>query len=120
MYDSWESLVEGFSKNLIRIFGGSKRFFIPMMISLNLILTFSIWAWPFKGLLAAVCAALVLGTHFFSLLLMERSLGELPGRIAGLWDLNLLAVHAFISDLTGTAVWKGRVINRQKEPHGNV
>jgi hypothetical protein len=120
MYDSWEALVAGFSKNLIRIFGGSKRFFIPMMLLLNLILTFSLWSWPFRSALAAACAALVLCTHLFSLLLMERSWRELPARMGGLWDFNLLAIHAFTTDLAGTATWKGRLIKRQKELHGKV
>jgi glycosyltransferase involved in cell wall biosynthesis len=120
MYDSWSGLVEGFSKNLIRIFGGSKRFFVPIIFSLNPTLTFSLWAWPFRGALAAVSAALVLCIHLFALLLMERSWRELPGRIAGLWDLNVLAIHALVTDLAGTAVWKGRVTGRQGEPHGKI
>ena len=120
MYDSWDGLVEGFSKNLILIFGGSKRFFVPIMFTLNLTFTFSIWAWPSRFSLSVLCAGLLLCSHLFSLRLMECSLKELPGRCMGLWDLNLLAVHAFITDLAGTAVWKGRLTARQRGSDGKL
>lgn len=98
MYDSWESLKEGFTKNLYDLSGGHS--ISVMLVLLGSLAIYNFPGWDGVGLLILLRAvvALAFGASFSTLL--YHPVGSLL--------FAFLLVRSWVFSVTGRITWKGR------------
>ncbi|MEY4631400.1 MAG: hypothetical protein RIQ81_1520 [Pseudomonadota bacterium] len=110
MYVDWHSMVNGFSKNLVSIGGGTPGRFLAVIMLLNIVFLFPMWGWLVQpglaatGLLACVLLRLVTATVF------KMPAWDLLRHPASLFLLDLAAWKAIKTSLRGAYEWKDRVV----------
>jgi glycosyltransferase involved in cell wall biosynthesis len=112
MYSDWNSMVKGFSKNLILIFGGSSTFFIFLLMLVNFIFFFPFWFLSVSlleivlGLLLLffirVSTAVMFGSNFKKAIL--QFLLHWPSLVV----LNYFSILVLYNYTNKKTEWKGR------------
>jgi len=111
MYAGWEKLVDGFSKNLISLFGGDLfRFGILVMI-INLVFTLPLWGLFISWRLALADAVILLICRMITARLFNDPLGNLTFHCRSLFLFDRLVFLVSRRHSRGDVSWKGRKID---------
>ena len=109
MYANWKSMVQGFSKNLILIYGGHPFAFVVILFFLNLI-----FFWPLFFGFQVAYLFLILGLRFFTSLAFGHSVFRAGLDAVLTWPsliaLNFFAILVLRNHFKKQTHWKGRPI----------
>jgi chlorobactene glucosyltransferase len=112
MYADWKSMVEGFSKNLISIYGGQPLAFLTLLSALNLIFFYPLFMTD--DVLKLIGFAAIFGLRFFTSLAFGRSVlrSIIDGFLTwpSLLIVNYLSVLVLKNHYQKRTQWKGRRI----------
>ncbi len=112
MYTDWPSLVAGFAKNLVAIFGGSPIGFVCAVALINMLFFLPLLSWLWSPALALFSLLLIALIRFFTALMFRMPLFDLLLHPLSLGLFDLVALRALQSSWSGKYVWKERVIAR--------
>jgi len=110
MYQDWEHLIKGFSKNLVLLFGGSKFRTITLLMITNLVFTFPFWGWLINFPAMLIGLILVLFCRLTTARLFRMKLSDVGLHLTSLYFLNQLVYEVIFRHQTGPIHWKGRPI----------
>jgi chlorobactene glucosyltransferase len=115
MYSNWNSMLTGFSKNLIQIYGGKPFNFIFLLLVLNMIFFYPFWVPGGLNLhlglgisfifIIRFCAARLFGQSFFQSILQFFLIWP------SLLVLNVFSILVLKNYFYQNTYWKGRKIN---------
>jgi hypothetical protein len=118
MYPDWESLVEGFSKNLALIFGGSQVSLVVVLVITNIVFSFPLWGWFMSPAATVIGLILILGCRAVTGRLFRMRSSDLLLHWNSMILLNQLVWQVLVRQQLGPISWKGRQIRESK--HGGI
>ena len=110
MYSSWQQSLEGFSKNLVALLGGSAPVFLCIVMLVNCVFLFPVWGYFFRSDLALSAAVLCIGVRVLTLGLFGMPRRDVLLHPFSLLLFNIAAYKSLASRLRGLYEWKGRVV----------
>jgi chlorobactene glucosyltransferase len=111
MYSSWDETREGFAKNIIQIYGGSRWFFsLGVFVWIGLF-SFPLWGLTINPLAAILGGGLILTIRLINGALFRNSNRDLLSHFQSLFWLSQLCVNAIRVHGTAKTQWKGRNVS---------
>ena len=110
MYPDWNSLVNGFAKNLVLIFGGSVPAFLMTLFVIDGAFSFPLWGWLVDKRAAGASIVLILICRWIAARLFGISPQARLIPNGSLFRLNQLAFQVLRRKRQGRVEWKGRGI----------
>lgn len=115
MYPNWISMIEGFSKNLILIYGGKPLNFCLLLVSVNVIFFFPFWAMGGLTLYFWIGLSFIFLLRFTAARLFGQSLFQSILQFFLIWPsllmLNIFCLLILKNHFFKNTLWKGRKIN---------
>ena len=112
MYTDWPSLLAGFAKNLVAIFGDSPLGFVCAVAFINMLFFLPLLSWLWSPALALFSLLLIALIRLFTALMFRMPLFDLLLHPLSLGLFDRVALRALQSSGSGKYVWKERVIAR--------
>lgn len=112
MYTDWPSLVAGFAKNLVAIFGGSPLGFSAAVLLVNALFCLPLVSWVWSPATAMGSLLLIALIRIFTAIMFRTPLVDLLLHPVSLGLFDFVALRALQSSLSGKYVWKDRLISR--------
>lgn len=112
MYSSWESLLDGFSKNLVPLFGGSVFKFLILLMGINFVFLSPVWLMLIHWHLALLSFVLILFSRLLTGQVFRNPRWTALSHFQSLIYLDLLALTTIRKTLTRKLQWKGRPLNQ--------
>ena len=110
MYQDWQGMLAGFSKNLVAIGGGNPWYFIFLLFLVNVIFLFPLWGWLVRPDLAAVGLALCALIRCVTAVSFKLPLRDVLLHPFSLILLNLAGWKSLRHAFGGSYEWKERVM----------
>ncbi len=112
MYNDWNALIEGFSKNLILLFGGNVIFFVLIFFIFNILFLSPVWLLFFNPNAAGLALIFLLLLKNISQFLFAEKINLLMDYFRSLFLINELVFEILRRRLRGQPpMWKGRTID---------
>ncbi|MBC7467297.1 MAG: glycosyltransferase family 2 protein [Bdellovibrio sp.] len=118
MYSNWDSMVTGFSKNLIQIYGGNPFNFIFLLACLDFIFFFPFWVNEGVTLHLWMGVSFIFLLRFSAARLFGQSIFQSILQFFLIWPsllvLNIFSILVLKNHFYQNIYWKGRKINDPK------
>ncbi len=111
MYSSWAGLVEGFSKNLIPLFGGTIPRFLILLVWMNFLFFSPIWLLVLNWQAAVLSFCLILICRVVTARVFRAPIWDAVSHFKSIIFLDFLAAKIIYKNLTQQVSWKGRRLN---------
>ncbi len=108
MYSSWDHLVEGFSKNVIPLFGGTIPRFIALIVWVNFLFFSPLWLLAFRWQWALLSLFLILACRIITARAFKNPTWAALSHFKSLLYLDFLVTLVIRHNLTQPIRWKGR------------
>ncbi len=111
MYQDWQSLVDGLSKNLILLFGGKWSVFLMIFLVFNVVALSPVWLMPINTMGSLWALGVLVLIRNISSFLFGNKMGFLADYFLSLYYLNKLVLTLMRRRLRGEVPhWKGRAV----------
>lgn len=111
MYLNWDDMRQGFSKNIVQMYGGTRAIFSLCLFAWVALFSFPLWGLFFNPSAALAGAILILAIRLFACSLFQERRSDLWAHARSLFWLVTLGANAVRTYGTARIQWKGRDVS---------